>query len=242
MRKYDTILFDLDDTLIDNSKAILFAFKEVLKFLQIPYSEELYRAWLKFDEVYWKDFSDGNLIIPSRINRLDDLVQYVRVGIFIRFFEKISYRKARDAKELYYANLGVNIIPMEGALDLLSSLKPDYNILVATNAASEVAHSKIKRANFIPYVDSVVSACEKFILKPDTRFFDYLCMKNRIKDRSRLLMVGDSLDTDVMGGMQSGIDTCWYNYKGQCLPEEYKPTMVVTDLRQVKEKIKTFEF
>ena len=68
-------------------------------------------------------------------------------------------------------------------------------------------------------------------------FFDILYRTTKNKDKSTMLLIGDSLTTDILGGMKNGIDTCWFNPNNNELPKEYYPTMTINKLLQLKKKI-----
>lgn len=69
------------------------------------------------------------------------------------------------------------------------------------------------------------------------QFFESLYKQTITKNKHEMLMIGDSLTTDVLFGMNNGIDTCWYNPNNLSVPQEYKPTIIINNLLEVKKKI-----
>ena len=110
MKKYETLIFDLDDTLIDNIESIKYAFKLITKELNINYNEELFNKWKKADDNFWYKWSHKKLKLP-KFNSVEEEVTFVRAYRFQLFFNtlNLSFDNAVDLNELYCDNLGVNI-------------------------------------------------------------------------------------------------------------------------------------
>ena len=144
MSKYKTLIFDLDDTLIDNNSSIKYAFMCVLNELNIKYTDELFEEWKKFDTLYWHTWEEGKMFIPSTIKALSEKITYLRANRFMIFFKKlkIDFNYAIYINELYCNMLGVNIVEVEGAKKLLRDLDNKYEILIATNGPKDAAIKK----------------------------------------------------------------------------------------------------
>lgn len=239
MSKYETLIFDLDDTLIDNNQSIKYAFTVMINELGLEYSDELFSKWKKFDTAYWHTWESGNMIIPDSIKALEDKITYLRANRFILFFKELelNFNSAVTLNELYCSMLGVNIVEIENAGKLLQELYQHHEILIATNGPKEAAINKLEKAKLMSYISSMVCSEEIGFSKPMPEFFDCLYNKTQNKDKSRMLLIGDSLTTDVLGGMNNGIDTCWFNPNNSSLPEEYCPTITINKLLQLKKKL-----
>lgn len=133
--------------------------------------------------------------------------------------------------------LGVNIVEIEGAAKLLEELNPNYEILIATNGPKKAAINKLEKAKLKEYISSIVCSEEVGFSKPMKEFFDFLYDKTQNKDKKKMLLIGDSLTTDILGGMNNGIDTCWLNPNNIPTPKEYCPTMTINKLLELKKKI-----
>lgn len=239
MKKYETLIFDLDDTLIDNNQSIKYAFSIMIKELGIEYDEKIFEAWKKFDNLYWHTWESGKMVIPDYVKTVEDRITYLRANRFMMFFESLNlnFKKAIELNDLYCSLLGVNIVEITDASKLLHELKENYELFIATNGPMEAAHNKLEKANLKSCISSVVSSEEIGYSKPMPEFFNFLCDKTQNKDRSKMLLIGDSLTTDILGGMNNGIDTCWFNPNNIPLPSDYTPTMTVNKLLQLKKKI-----
>lgn len=239
MSKYETLIFDLDDTLIDNNLSIKYAFTTIINQLEIEYSDDLFFKWKKFDTAYWHTWESGNMIIPDSIKTLEDKITYLRANRFVIFFKelRIDFETAVAINELYCSMLGVNIVEIENACKLLQELNSDYEIIIATNGPKDAAINKLEKAKLKSYISSIICSEEIGFSKPMPEFFNFLYDKTQNKDKNKMLLIGDSLTTDILGGMNNGIDTCWFNPNNNSLPEEYCPTMTINRLLQLKKKI-----
>lgn len=239
MSKYETLIFDLDDTLIDNTQSIKYAFTIMTNELGLEYTDELFLNWEKFDTVYWHAWESGKMIIPDSIKTLEEKITFLRANRFIIFFKDLglNFNSAVALNELYCNMLGVNIVEIENAGNLLQELYHHHEILIATNGPKDAAINKLEKAKLKSYISSIVCSEEVGFSKPMPEFFEFLYNKTQNKDKSKMMLIGDSLTTDILGGMNNGIDTCWFNPNNNSLPEEYCPTMTINKLLQLKKKL-----
>lgn len=239
MSKYKTLIFDLDDTLIDNNQSIKYAFAIISNKLGLEYSENYFLKWKRFDDAYWDTWESGKMIIPGSINTLEDKIIYLRANRFFLFFSNLNldFNFAIKLNELYCSMLGVNIVEVENASKLLRELRPNYEMIIATNGPKDAVDNKLDKAKLKSYISSIICSEEIGFNKPMTEFFDFLFSKTQNKDKEKALMIGDSLTTDILGGMNYGIDTCWFNPNNNLLLEGYCPTMTITRLMELKKKL-----
>jgi len=241
MHKYKTLIFDLDDTLIDNNQSLKYAFTIMMNELGLEYSDELFLKWKRFDTAYWHTWESGKMIIPDSIKTLEDKITFLRTNRFLLFFKELDlnldFNSAVALNELYCSMLGANIVEIENAKTLLQELSHYHEILIATNGPKEAAMNKLEKAKLKSYISAIVCSEEVGFGKPMPEFFDYLYKKIKNDDKRRMLLIGDSLTTDILGGMNNGIDTCWFNPNNKPLPKEYCPTMTINNLLQLKKKL-----
>ncbi len=235
MTKYNTILFDLDDTLIDNSFSIQGAFCEVLQFLKIPYCQELLTSWKSFDQAYWSSVESGNFCAPEQYTLPIEKSQYFRSKRFQLFFSSYHFDDAFaiQLNDLYVRNLSKQVKVIDGAQEVLEYLCSRYMLFIITNGPRRAAICKVNSASFQSYISQIISSGEIGYSKPDYRFFDYFYSHYPFIQKEKTLIVGDCLTTDVLGGVQYGIDTCWYNPTQNGNPYSYTPTMEITRLREL---------
>ena len=237
MRKYQTLIFDLDDTLIDNHQSVRYAFLKTLEYLNLPYNEEYFEKWKAFDKAYWHMRESGKMVIPENIVLLKDKITYVRTNRFIKFFKdlNLSFDEVVKINDIYCKSLGENIVEVDGASKVLNKLKEDYEIIIATNGPRFAALDKIKKIKVANCVSTIVSAEDIGFSKPMPEFFDYMVKKSKSNDKRKMLLIGDGLTTDVLGGIKNDIDTCWFNPQMINGPADYSPTMMITNLSQLED-------
>lgn len=238
MKKYETLIFDLDNTLIDNNQSIKYAFTEILKKLKIDYNDDLLKEWNDFDKNWWHEFESGKSFIPQNI-KPEDKIAYLKAKRFMLFFKdlNLSFEDAVDIDKLYCYMLGNYAIEIAGANQLLKNIYLNYEIVIATNGPKDQAINKIEKANLSPYISSIISVEDTGYPKPMKEFFEFLYTKVHNKDKNKMLLIGDSLSIDIQGGGENGIDTCWFNQYNLVLPENYHPNIIINDLLELIDKI-----
>lgn len=223
--RYEIIMFDADDTLFDFKKAEKEAFKNTMIDYGFEYDENYhYKIYDQINTALWKDLDNG-LITQEQL-------KYKR---FKKLFEKLNsdYDEFDFAKS-YMKNLSLASFLYEDSMSLIESLKDDYKLTIITNGLTDVQHNRVRNSAIGKYMEDVVISEEVNLSKPDKRIFE-LAMKNiKCNDKSKVLIVGDSLTTDIQGGINAGIDTCWYNPQRIQNTTGFKPTYEIYELMMLK--------
>ena len=237
MNKYEVILFDLDDTLIDNLENVRYAFTKMVESVGESYTEESFRRWYDLDKKFWLDFHDNKINVPEEYQHPQELfVQYVRSLRYYMYFDgRITLEKAFEMNDLFLESLNEIVVPIEGAHEVLDYLHNKYKLIIATNGPTLAVKSKLGKINCLNFIDSIFSAdmTRQTVTKPKKEYFDELMDYIEYYDKDKMLIVGDSLHSEVKGGMNSGIDSCWFNPSNEELPDEYKPTMIIDSLKKL---------
>jgi len=239
MSKYEIILFDLDDTLIDEKENIRHAFKKIIKHLNKEYKEEDFHEWLRLDKQFWNDFYHGKIKVPKEYQKTTKiLARYLRsLRCQIYFKNNISLEEAFNLNEIYLEGLTENIISIEGAYDTLKYLHSKYKLVIATNGPTIAVETKLKKINCYEFIDKIFSGEMCGVSKPDKNFFRSLKNFINFYDNEKILIVGDSLSTDIKGGINAKIDTCWFNRAKEKRPKEFEPTMTIYKLKELIHKL-----
>ena len=236
MKKYSIIIFDLDDTLIDNTRASNYAFKRVLEFLNITYSEDLSIRFLRFDANYWYNWENGLMKIPEYLsNNLNELRSYLRATRFIQFFNITDFDYAVKINDIYCNNLGIDIGIIDGAKEILEYLSQKYRLVIATNGPFKAALNKTNKVNFNNYFEAIYCSELLGYSKPNPKFWDSV-FRDLKEKRSDVILIGDSLTTDIASGIKNGFDTIWYNPEKK-VPHEFKPTYEINNLLELKRRL-----
>ena len=239
MKKYEVILFDLDDTLIDNFENVRYAFKVMTEKVKVPYTDENFKKWYDFDKQYWIDRNNGKITVPEEyVYPREKMIMYVRSLRYYLFFNgKITLEEAFKINDLYINSLNEKIIPIDGAYELLKYLHNNYKIVIATNGPSQAVYSKLNNINCLEFIDYIFSAdmTKQTVSKPKKEFFEELMDYINYYDKDKILIVGDSLHSEIEGAVNSNIDSCWFNRDNEILPSEYNPTIIINNLKELKE-------
>lgn len=238
MKKYEIILLDLDDTLIDNVENVRYAYKKMVEFVGHKYTEEGFDRWYNLDQQYWIDFSNQKIEVPLEYrSNHDDFVKYVRSLRYMMYFDnKISLQKAFEINDLFLESLNETVIPIEGAKETLEYLHSKYRLVIATNGPTSAVESKLKKIKCFDFIDTIFSADMTIqeVTKPDKRYFEELENFMDYHNKEKLLVIGDSLRSEVQGGMNAGIDSVWFNRFEDTLPSSYQPTYIIEKLIDLK--------
>ena len=222
--KYTTLFLDLDNTLLDFNKAEETAIRKVLKANNLPFDDNAIKTYSKINLSFWKRFEKGE-IEKSEIFE----------GRFIKFLEVMNLKgdTAKISKE-YCGFLSEGYFTVDGAEDILTYLKNKrYYLCATTNGLSLTQFKRIKNSGLEPYFDGIFVSEATGHQKPEKGYFDYVIDNIPEKDRSKILIIGDSQSSDILGGINSDIDTCWYNQDNSA--SKYESKYTIKNLSELKE-------
>lgn len=154
--KIKCLIVDLDDTLVDDTENRRGAFIHILNVFNIPYSEELFQKWLKFDNYYWKEYAK-TIDVPKEYNQNGkDASEYLRGMRFLLFFSHCSYDPL-TMQNIFKEGLKDRIVEIPGATAAIQLLAKKYPIYISTSGDSEIAKEKIKRINLENSIQKIFS-------------------------------------------------------------------------------------
>ncbi len=204
MAVFDIILFDADNTLFDFDRAEDEAIGLALKANGIDATLEIKKRYVRINQGLWKAFEKGDISKDQIMSRR-----------FKELFEELSIDadgKKCNADYLDALCEGSFLIP--GALELCHELSREHKLYIVTNGVSKTQHKRINKSSIKEYFQGVFVSEDVGYQKPQVEYFNYVFEKLAPVDKSRVLIVGDSLSSDIKGGINAGIATCWYNPKG----------------------------
>ena len=217
-KRYEYLLFDIDNTLMDFSAGEKTALFQTMEELGISISEADYHKYLEVNREAWLRFEEGLLDSKS--------VQRER-------FEAFAAHLGRDVAEgqalndRYVVNLGMQAILMDGVTQMLEQLSGRYRLAVATNGLTLVQRERLRRSGFLPLLEKVFISQEMGVQKPHKAYYDHILNAFGTDHRESFLMIGDSFSADIQGGINAGIDTCWYQNTGAEPDANILPTYTV---------------
>ncbi|GFP76173.1 YjjG family noncanonical pyrimidine nucleotidase [Clostridium fungisolvens] len=223
--KYEVIIFDADETLFDFKKSEREAFKNAMIEFDIEYDENHHlKIYSEINTAIWKEFEQGLITQEKlKVERFKRLANKLEVA-----FDEFEFAKA------YMKHLANASFLFDDSEALVESLYKDYKLTIVTNGLTDVQNGRIKKSIIAKYFQDVVISEEVKVAKPDPRIFEMTLKNIKQTDKSKVLMVGDSLSSDIKGGVNAGIDTCWYNPSKTPNTSEIKPTYEISSLNELK--------
>ena len=227
--KHKYVLFDLDNTLMDFNHAEKNAFYLTVTELGVPFSEELYKKYHLINDGWWKKYEKGLCTRPEvAINRFKDLVEYLNIDIDP---EKFNSR--------YVNNLQKGDKEIDGATKTVKAIYDmGATIYIATNGILKVQRERLKNKEFMKYVKDVFVSEDLGAPKPSLEFFKRASLRNYFPLDSQTVIVGDSLTSDIKGGINAGIATCFVNSNGTLNAENLPITYTVKNITDVIDVLK----
>lgn len=199
--KYDVLLFDLDDTLFDFGETEKNALNRTFHTFGLPNGLHMYRESYKaISKILWANLEQGRTTLAE-----------LKTERFSRLFSQ--YELDIDATlfgETYLMNLGKEIHIIDG-VEAMISRHSDCQLVILTNGFADTQHARIGGSIFRDSFEEIITSEEAGTQKPDPKIFEHTFEKLQITEKSRVLMIGDSLSSDIQGGHNFGIDTCWFN-------------------------------
>ena len=220
---YTTLFLDIDNTLLDFSKAEAVAIRQVLKQYNLPNDDNAVKTYSKINQSYWERFEKGE--IPK---------SNIFEGRFNTLLEHFGESRDTALMSRDYCNyLSEGYFKVEHADEILTYLKQKgYALYATTNGLNFTQFKRIKNSGLEPYFNKIFVSEDTGHQKPEKKYFDYVIANIPENDRSKMLIIGDSQSSDILAGINSGIDTCWYNPEGK-LPK-YQSKYTVSSLLELK--------
>ena len=202
--KIKHIFFDLDHTLWDFEKNSALAFQQIFKEQQIELNfEEFLEVYKPINFDYWRLYREEKISKEKlRYGRLKDT------------FDKLNYTISDDLINIISVDY-ISYLPnynylFEGTLELLEYLKDNYHLHIITNGFEEVQDLKLEKSGIKKYFNQIITSESVGVKKPNPKVFEYALLKaNAMKENS--IMIGDSLEADVYGALDFGIDAIYFN-------------------------------
>ncbi len=210
---YTWLLFDADDTLFDYPLAETKALRSTFEQFGQVYRSEYLRIYQVFNRQVWGEFERGETSAAElRLKRFHMLFQETGIPLdpqefSLRFLENLAQ--------------GCDLLP--GAVEVLKAVSSHQHIGLVTNGLKEVQRTRLELSAIRSYFEKIFISDEMGVAKPAAGFFEAVFREIGNPPKSEVLIVGDSLSSDMQGGINYGIDTCWFNPGGKTteLPVTY---------------------
>ena len=226
-KHYPWLWFDADNTLFDYNKAETTALMKSLQLFGLPFDENHMTTYRKINQDLWE-----------ALERQEIKPEVLRVRRFELFLESIgSTGPAEKLSDTYIKQLGLCFDLIDGAFEVLNAFHGKSRIFIVTNGLTDVQRSRLELSPVKQFISEIVISEEIGAAKPHAAFFDVAFARAGNPSKGEILMIGDSLTSDMRGGVDYGIDTCWFNPNGGSKPVDLPVTYEIRKLRDLFEII-----
>ena len=223
------LFLDLDDTILDFHKAERLAISRTFRSFGLEPTDQVLERYHVINRQHWERLERGELTRDQ-----------VLTGRFQMLFEELGIPAQPQAiAKGYEHNLGLGHYFLPGAKEALDTLRGKYRLFLASNGTASVQHSRLTSAGLYPYFEEVFVSQALGANKPSRAFFDACAARIPGYDPRKALMVGDSLTSDILGGINAGMKTCWVCPRGAQGRPDIVPDYRIEALSQLPELLKT---
>lgn len=224
--RYHTILWDVDQTLLDFDRSQDYALRFCFQKLNLEINDEIVQIYASINDSYWK-----------RLERGEVTKKELLTGRFDTLFEQlhIDTVTSADIAPMYQKALGSVYFYKDDSLELCKKLQGKVKQYVVTNGVSSTQRNKLRLSGLDQIMDGIFISEEMNYAKPDIRFFERCFKQIPNFQKESTLIVGDSLTSDMKGGNQAGLDCCWYNPAGHKNESNLKIDYEIQNLWEVEE-------
>lgn len=221
--KYEILLFDLDNTLLDFNANEREALTTVFTNHGIVMTPDVYEIYDEVNSTLWHRHENGEIFLDEVVNtRFPKTLAALGIAIDGTQWES-EYREY----------LGHGFQTMPNALEICNKLREQYRLFAATNGLEKTQIRRLHNSGLYPVFEDIFISQSIGHQKPTSEFFDYV--KSHIPNYrdDKALMIGDTLNTDIRGGLQAGIDTCWISFGTQCPANAPQSTYTINTLDEL---------
>ncbi len=219
------LLIDLDDTILDFHKAEHIALQNTLRRFGLEPADETVALYKQINDHHWHMLEQGKLT-RDQVNR----------GRFEVLFRQLGREVDGAACAAYYlSQLALTHDYLPGAEEALAALSKKYRLFVASNGTASVQIPRMAHSGLDRYIEKAFISESLGANKPTKRYFDLCFAQIPGFDPQKSMMVGDSLTSDIQGGINAGIPTCWVNTFRKENPGPIRPDHEIQSLAELEE-------
>ncbi len=219
MKKYQWLFFDADETLFhfDAFRGLVLMFSRY----GVDFTREDFDEYQLTNKPLWVEYQNGTVTAYELQTRR-----------FASWAEKLGVTPEQLNSSFLDAMAEI-CEPLEGVREQLDAMKGKVRMAIITNGFTALQNIRLERTGLKDYFDFVVVSEEIGVAKPDPAVFDYALEQAGFPSRDSVLMVGDTLGSDVLGGLNSGMDACWFNHAGNPAEDSIKPTYTIQSFAEL---------
>ena len=223
MKSYCWLLFDADGTLFDYDRAETFALRQSFTQIDAPFDADCQAKYRAINHQIWQHFEQGKITAERLKSRRFELL-FETLGLDVN---------AQAFSDRYLSNLSQATFLMQGAEEIVKKLSKAYHIAMITNGLTKVQRPRFRNSMISAYIEATIISEEVGVAKPDPKIFDIAFEQMQYPNRDVVLIIGDSLTSDMQGGQNYGIDTCWFNPENVSNRTAIVPTFEIQHLSEL---------
>ena len=221
---YEILFLDLDDTILDFHKAERIAIGKTIRDFGVEPTEEILQRYHVINKWHWEQLELGKL---TRAEVLEN-----RFGVL---FDELGLEVDKTAcARAYEKHLSIGHYFLPGAEEAVDALSKKYRLFLASNGTASVQKGRMTSANLYRFFEKVFVSQEIGHNKPSKAYFDACFAQIPGFDPKKAIIVGDSLTSDILGGKNAGIATCWVNPNRLPGREDIRPDYEIEALTQLE--------
>ncbi len=216
------VLIDIDDTVFDFEKCSKNSFLKTLEKFNLKFKEEDFSYFNKVNDILWTKQKLGEINIKEVFIKRDYLMgKYFNLNIEKGLFNDLFVKFLYDEIEM-----------VDGIEDLLLYLSDKYKIFTASNGIYEMQENRLKKSNLDKYFDKIFVSDKIGFEKPDKKFFQKIMYLTKFSNDD-LIMIGDSIKSDIIGAKNSKIKSIYFNKEDKKISDK-NFTYQVKNLSEIK--------
>lgn len=218
------VLMDVDDTLLDFVECARQDVKHCMALHGLTYTDQIFDF-----------FIDRNVKLWQMIENKQLTVEELHRTRWANIFHDLGIKANGQAFEQdFIAGLRETSVPMEGSLEIMRYLHGKYKVCVVSNSWEIQQKTRLVKAGLTDYVDSYFCALDIGYNKPDKRFYDWAFERLHGLKPDQTIIIGDSLNADISGGLEYGMHTCWFAHRNPVPSNTIRPEFTVHSLLEIK--------
>ena len=226
----ECLFLDLDDTILDFHKAEKIAITKTLGDFGLTVNDEILSTYSAINKAHWERLERGELTREAVLTQ-----RFTQT--FRHFGMEVDCVACARA---YEKNLSIGHYFLPGAEEAVDILSKQYRLFLASNGTASVQKGRMTSANLYRFFEKVFVSQEIGYNKPAREYFDGCFAQIPGFDPKKAMIVGDSLTSDILGGINAGLITCWVNPEGKLGRADIQPDYEIQSLAQLPEKLKVW--
>lgn len=224
-----SVFLDLDDTILDFHKAERIALSKTLRRFGVEPSQAVLDRYHILNIQHWQALERGEMTREQVLS-----------GRFRALLQELDCPADAEAMmRSYESDLSVGHYFLPGAREAVERLSKHYRLFLASNGTASVQHARLTSAGLYPYFEKVFISQEVGYHKPSRAYFEECFAQIPGFEAEKAIMVGDSLTSDILGGLRSGLKTCWVNPGHAPAPADIRPDCEIESLSQLEPLLAT---